>query len=317
MASQLDIDGELDEELGRDRRTRQAPKETGDSAPTNKLAALGINNRELAGLKDWVTKPVERNLPQGMVEVSVTHENLQQKILAVRFDLHATIGDVKARLYLHHGTPASSQRLVLRDGGIDLCPLDDDSKMLGFYSVQTGQTIHVFDTDPHSISRGGALENVDLVQKYKMSDDQYEKRKGTVREWIKEQRDADPNWKPPKPNNQGILSSLGGKPTSSSSSQQQKDVPSIDDVKDLYAVGDRCEIAPGARRGTVAYVGELDGASGAWIGVHLDEPLGKHNGSVKGKSYFDAPNLHGTFARPANVTVGDFPENDFDDDDEL
>ena len=25
-------------------------------------------------------------------------------------------------------------------------------------------------------------------------------RKGTVRQWIKEQKEADPNWKPPKPN---------------------------------------------------------------------------------------------------------------------
>jgi len=273
------------------------------------LAALGINNRDLQGLKEWVTKPVERNLPAGMVEVEVTHENLRQKMLALRFDLHATIADVKARLYLHHGTPAVSQRLVLRDAGVDLCALDDDSRMLGFYSVQTGQTIHVFDADPHSISRGGALENVDLVRKYRMSDDAYDKRKGTVREWIKEQRDKDPNWKPPKPNSNGVF---GGNEATAAATDEDDAA-----AAQRITVGARCEVAPGARRGAVAYVGHIDASPGLWIGVRLDEPLGKHDGSVKGTAYFSAPNLHGTFVRPAAVAVGDFPENPlFDDDDD-
>ena len=316
--AELVIDGEL-EEVGRRSanysRSRDPEKVMVRSAPEaeDKLARLGIQNHQLKGLQEWVGRPVERNLPQGMVEVCVTHENLQQKMLALRFDLHMSIGDLKVRLHLHHGTPASSQRLVLRDGGVDLCCMDDDRRMLGFYSVQTGQTIHVFDTDPHSMSRGGGLENVDLVKKYRMTDDDYDKRKGTLREWIKDQKAKDPNWKPPKPN---MMTQLGGQRMNQTTSTEN-DVPSLEDAEGIN-VGDRCEVAPGGRRGTIAYVGELDGAKGIWIGISLDEPLGKHNGSLKGKTYFQGcPDLHGTFARPKNVTVGHFPDLMDDDDDEL
>lgn len=41
--------------------------------------------------------------------------------------------------------------------------------------------IHVADDDPFSLSRGGALEDVSLVKKYRMSEEDYDKRKGTLR----------------------------------------------------------------------------------------------------------------------------------------
>lgn len=44
-------------------------------------------------------------------------------------------------------------------------------------------------------------------------------------------------------------------------------------------------------RGVVAYVGSTMFASGKWIGVILDEPKGKNNGTVQGKSYFQV-NIH-------------------------
>ena len=38
--------------------------------------------------------------------------------------------------------------------------------------------------------------------------------------------------------------------------------------------------------GTVAYVGTAQFAAGKWVGVVLDEPKGKNNGTVQGKTYF-------------------------------
>ncbi|OUM65620.1 hypothetical protein PIROE2DRAFT_41530 [Piromyces sp. E2] len=88
-------------------------------------------------------------------------------------------------------------------------------------------------------------------------------------------------------------------------------------------VGDRCEVNAESKtgmpkRGTVKYVGKTEFKPGYWIGIAYDEPQGKHNGTVQGKSYFTCLPKYGVFVRPNKVTVGDFPEEDFDlDDDDL
>lgn len=69
------------------------------------------------------------------------------------------------------------------------------------------------------------------------------------------------------------------------------------------------------------YVGTCDGLpAGFWIGVEYDEPVGKNDGSVKGKRFFTCPDGYGGMVRPNNVTVGDFPAADdlgFSDGDEI
>jgi tubulin-folding cofactor B len=49
----------------------------------------------------------------------------------------------------------------------------------------------------------------------------------------------------------------------------------------------------------VRYVGRVpDAAPGWFIGIELDEPVGKNNGSVRGVRYFECPANYGLFARP-------------------
>jgi len=43
--------------------------------------------------------------------------------------------------------------------------MDDDRKMLGYYSPESGMEIHIVDTDPFSMSRGGGLEDESQVEK--------------------------------------------------------------------------------------------------------------------------------------------------------
>ena len=58
-------------------------------------------------------------------------------------------------------------------------------------------------------------------------------------------------------------------------------------------------------------MGQVEGLPvGWWIGVKYDEPLGKNDGSVKGKKFFDAPPGYGAFLRPDKVKTGDYPEVD-------
>lgn len=84
-------------------------------------------------------------------------------------------------------------------------------------------------------------------------------------------------------------------------------------------VGARCVLSPSTtRRGTIAYVGlipEIPGI-GPWVGVKLDEPVGKNDGSVAGQRYFDCDPQYGVFVRPERVEVGNWKELGLGEDDD-
>merc|ERR1719183_583617 len=105
------------------------------------------------------------------------------------------------------------------------------------------------------------------------------------------------------------------------SSFQKPEIPSADSVANV-TVGSRCQVMPGARRGTVRFVGDIPSLqAGPWVGVEFDEPAGKNDGSHKGVAYFKCNPNFGAFVRGKNVECGDFPEEDLDledsDDEEL
>merc|ERR1711959_646733 len=56
------------------------------------------------------------------------------------------------------------------------------------------------------------------------------------------------------------------------------------------------------RPGTVRYIGAVDGTKGTWFGLELDHADGKHNGTIKGRSYFECAALHGLFVRSCEGT---------------
>jgi tubulin-specific chaperone B len=118
------------------------------------------------------------------------------------------------------------------------------------------------------------------------------------------------------------------------------------------SVGARCQLGTDStRRGFVRFVGEvaeLPGPKGgAWVGVELDEPVGRNDGSVvigssssgsgggdgevegegegqsqgeakekKKKVYFQCAPKKGVFVRPERVVVGDFEVLGLGDDDD-
>uniref|UniRef100_A0A667YXF1 Kinesin family member 13B n=1 Tax=Myripristis murdjan TaxID=586833 RepID=A0A667YXF1_9TELE len=56
--------------------------------------------------------------------------------------------------------------------------------------------------------------------------------------------------------------------------------------------------------GTVRYVGPTDFAEGTWVGVELEVPAGKNDGSVGGKHYFHCNPGYGVLVRPDRVSRG-------------
>ncbi|XP_071478968.1 uncharacterized protein [Diadema antillarum] len=61
----------------------------------------------------------------------------------------------------------------------------------------------------------------------------------------------------------------------------------------------------GERTGHVRYIGHLDRSSSpstVYVGIHLDAPVGKHDGTVHGRRYFWCPRNHGIFV-PVNEVM--------------
>ncbi|EDQ84412.1 uncharacterized protein MONBRDRAFT_39299 [Monosiga brevicollis MX1] len=70
----------------------------------------------------------------------------------------------------------------------------------------------------------------------------------------------------------------------------------------VWQVGDRVLVDKyyGAE---IKYYGPVDFTKGTWVGLLMDEPIGKNNGTVKGRQYFDGcPPKHGLFTLQSRLT---------------
>ncbi|CAI8602088.1 unnamed protein product [Vicia faba] len=230
------------------------------------------------------------------VLLRVTHSNLKTFNSDIRFSLQLTVEAMKEKLWKKSGTSVESMHLELYDDVRNkIADLTDNSKLLGFYSPFDGFCLHVVDLDPASVTSGGWLEDTSLVEKFEISEQAYNKRGDTFRKYKE-------------------------KLTSQVPSTVEAKTPDTD-LKGICAnikVGSRCEVEPGAKRGVVKFAGRAEPLGpGFWVGVQYDEPLGKHDGMVKGVRYFQCPPSHGGIVRPEKVKVGDYLERDPFEDDEI
>jgi tubulin-specific chaperone B len=322
-----------------------------------------IVNKDLLALKAFIqAKDATQydDLPSDMVLLDLTHSNLIQQHIEIRFYRSDTLDTLRTRIHQKTGTPHVYQHLQIYSAGIcmtEIPPDTDENLPLGYFSLSHGMRIHCLDLDPYSGSRGGKYEDVSLVEKYRMSDEAYNQRKGTIRDWERKQRDRDPTFSLRKhaaqhaelqearrrakwglelpkgfmydeegkvirveEENKEEESSENGLQGTTVVAEEEYDITSVSGIE----VGMRCEVQPGGRRGQVKFVGDVkELVGGYWVGVVFDEPLGKTDGCTPcGVRYFDAPGKqYGGFVRGKNVNVGDFPERDIfeeeDSDDEL
>lgn len=76
---------------------------------------------------------------------------------------------------------------------------------------------------------------------------------------------------------------------------------SADPFGGTFKVADQV-VVDGVKSGIVGFIGETQFARGIWVGVILDTPEGKNNGSVGGIQYFECAPNHGLFTRPQKLT---------------
>eukprot|EP00299_Pterocystis_sp_00344_P011403 c5314_g1_i2.p1 GENE.c5314_g1_i2~~c5314_g1_i2.p1 ORF type:complete len:282 (-),score=70.60 c5314_g1_i2:384-1193(-) len=237
--------------------------------------------------------------PEGQVRLEITHSVLGglggRTNMFKNFRLDCTIFEVKELVHLHVGTSPEYMKLVLKDrSGKDIAMLLEDSLCLGYFSPQNGWLLHVEDRDPtHTIAKYQDLRNLSEEDRFKYTDEQYNQRPGTLREFLRNNPEAAARIRAER----GIRDPEDGK-----------------ELAEQIQVGQRCEVqllGGGKERGEVKYIGLLEGNNGYYIGVQLDLPEGRNDGSVKGKRYFTCADKYGIFVMPDKVTVGDFPEEDF------
>ena len=70
----------------------------------------------------------------------------------------------------------------------------------------------------------------------------------------------------------------------------------LNDNTEMLMVGQEVWV-DGNKRGRIAYIGSVHFAKGEMAGVHLDEPIGKNNGTIGGRLYFQTEPRHGLFSR--------------------
>ncbi|KAB5594483.1 Tubulin-folding cofactor B [Ceratobasidium theobromae] len=214
-----------------------------------------------------------------------------------RYDLHLTIGQLKGKLESVTGIAPESQLLTVHrsvdeQNSAPLQILDDDSRPLGFYSLSDMMLLKVVDTNKNSLT--GQFTDVSAVEKFELTDEEYQKRKDSVlayKQAHKIGRFAD---------------------------SAQVPAAHVYTAPAEVKPGARCKVETDTgdsniKRGVVRFVGPTKfgkEGTGDWIGVEYDEPVGKNDGSVQGVRYFTCKDKHGAFVRPDRVTVGDFPPID-------
>ncbi|MCJ1457796.1 hypothetical protein MMC28_008165 [Mycoblastus sanguinarius] len=214
-----------------------------------------------------------------------------------------SIAHLKTKLEPVTGIPPSSQKLVLRlpdqRQETTIEAEDEETVEIGRWPLVAYAEIKVTSLNPNSIPLIPPLAS---VPKQTMAESTYEALPGTVLAYKKAHQ-------------QGRFDPAATEKQERKIQEMWKEVEERS-IK-FHA---RCHLSnESTRRGTVAFVGtipSLPGPSGApWIGVALDEPFGKNDGSVNGERYFQCEKNRGVFVRAERVEIGDFAQLGLEEDD--
>ncbi|KAI5927995.1 CAP-Gly domain-containing protein [Camillea tinctor] len=207
-----------------------------------------------------------------------------------------SISQLKTKLEPVTGIPPSCQRINLKtstEGTVAIEAADEDATPLSNFPLSAYAELHVIDTRPAGAKIN--LNDTSNVEKYVMPPEEYEKKTDSVLAWKKTEK-------------------LGRFNPDAPTLEQAKIDAFQHEIKSRgIVVGKRCRVGgDDSRRGEVKFIGEvkeIPGAIGAWVGVHLDEPVGKNDGSIGGTRYWGTESAlkHGVFVRPERVEVGDWP----------
>uniref|UniRef100_A0A336NAW5 CSON011995 protein n=1 Tax=Culicoides sonorensis TaxID=179676 RepID=A0A336NAW5_CULSO len=84
---------------------------------------------------------------------------------------------------------------------------------------------------------------------------------------------------------------------------QTKPVKLGAEIPEWCQIGESVLIRPVNHSGVISFIGETHFQAGTWIGVELDLPMGKNDGTVQNIQYFSCKPKHGIFVRPDKLIL--------------
>ena len=86
----------------------------------------------------------------------------------------------------------------------------------------------------------------------------------------------------------------------------------LNENTDMLMVGQEVWV-DGNKKGRIAYLGTVHFSKGDMAGIHLDEAVGKNNGTVGGILYFQTQPRHGLFSRLHRLATGPLPAQGYEE----
>ncbi|KAI9734531.1 MAG: hypothetical protein M1834_002132 [Cirrosporium novae-zelandiae] len=226
-----------------------------------------------------------------------------------------TLADLKKKLQPVTGIPSEFQTLELKvlraDGSRQSMSMVGEGEIVGkWLSSAEGKVEEIAVQDSRPPSAQFQLPPEGSVPKYVLPIETYETLPSSVLAWKKS-------------NKLGRFDPNKADPAVVEEEKIQSGMKECEERK--ISTNSRARIvSEPIKRGNVAFVGpipELPGG-GIWIGLKLDEPVGKNDGTVKTetgevKRIFECPGAkYGVFVRPERVEVGDWDELGLDEEEE-
>jgi tubulin-folding cofactor B len=171
----------------------------------------------------------------------------------MRYDLHQSILSVKENIERRYGSDVKFMQLILKDEkGMLISNLEEDHRTLAFYGAENGNIIYVLDLNPNSIHK--EIEDLAKIEKYIISEEDYQKLPYSFRKWKKYLIKT----------NLGLLDNIQN-PLSNAAGENDDYMKGIADcIKDK----ERCKLMNNGCRGTVMYVGKMSGMGyGYYVGI--------------------------------------------------
>ncbi|CUS22337.1 LAQU0S05e03114g1_1 [Lachancea quebecensis] len=207
--------------------------------------------------------------------------------------------------------PSDMQINVMLKNGTSLfikAPLTEQRTLPSLLSEQVAE-LQINDSNSSSLANELARDFTEDKQSsdlaYHLPEEDYQKRQDSVFQWKKDLRLGKFN-----PEHQARL---------------QKDREEQQNRAEKLTLNERCSVSTPnlpERRGWLRFVGSLEplmNEPGMWCGVEFDEPVGKNDGSFKGRYFFGPVRpKYGAFVKPSTViTSAKFSplldDSDFDD----